>query len=183
MSLPPGLPDVQGTLSEAYSDIFGVLIEYETTGNIDWILADNFISRRRDMSNPNIFNQPDCYQGLYWLYGNADNGGVHVNDGFINYWFYLLSQTGTTEDINDNGDFFSVNGLGINNAELLMIQTMLGGGLNGDSDFFDFRDAAIATAAELWPNCSSQFQSVVNAFQAVGLGSAYGDEMGLKCPV
>ena len=45
---------------------------------------------------------------------NNDYGGVHINSGVQNHWFYLLSQGGS--GVNDNGDSYSVSGIGINQA-------------------------------------------------------------------
>ena len=67
------------------------------------------------MENPNIAFCPDTYGGTYWINpGGPDLGGVHTNSSVQNFWFYLLSVGGT--GVNDNGDSYSVTGIGIDDA-------------------------------------------------------------------
>ena len=121
----------QGALGESFSDIFGFLVKRHVTGFNDWEIGvpNSAIRGRRNLQFPSSFGfhidttggiltemlgQPDTYEGNNWFpydeYGN-DFGGVHINCGVQNHWFYILSEgkTGT----NDLGNPYVVYGIGI----------------------------------------------------------------------
>jgi len=52
------------------------------------------------LSDPRTNGHPRCYLGTYWYTGAGDNGGVHLNSGVQNWWFYLITEGGT-----GNNDF------------------------------------------------------------------------------
>lgn len=83
-----------GALNEAFSDIMGNTIEfYAGMGNwtigedID-VASDGF----RNMANPNADGDPSHWADRYT--GTGDNGGVHINSGIANHWYYLLVNGG-----------------------------------------------------------------------------------------
>lgn len=83
-----------GALNEAFSDMMGNSIEfYNGMGNwtigedID-VASDGF----RNMANPGADGDPSHWADRYT--GTSDNGGVHINSGIANHWYYLLVNGG-----------------------------------------------------------------------------------------
>lgn len=157
-----------GAINEAMSDIYAVAIEAHY-GGLDWLIADD-VDTLRDLSNPNHFFHPDTYQGFHWESTPVDGGGVHTNSGVINYWFYLLVNGGT--DVNDLGNAFHVDGMGMANAIALMNE-LQSNYLIATTDMHDMRELAMIAAGELWGYCSAEYIDVVNAFYAVGIGEPF----------
>jgi len=83
-----------GALNEAFSDMMGTAIEYYYgTGN--WTIGEDITvgsNGIRNMANPNEDGDPSHYADRYT--GTGDNGGVHINSGIANHWFYLLANGG-----------------------------------------------------------------------------------------
>ncbi|MEJ2596131.1 MAG: M4 family metallopeptidase [bacterium] len=171
--------DESGALNESFSDIFGDAIERNTFGSNDWLVgADRTSGAIRSMSNPNAGNDPDTYLGTFWKTtgaGQPDNGGVHSNSGVQNYWFYLLGVgNGTvTTGTNDNGDAFSVTGIGFNAARAIAYRNNVVK-LTSGSNYASARAGAIAAAEDLYGPCSNQVLQVKNAWYAVGVGNPGG---------
>jgi len=109
-----------GALNESLSDCFGTACEAfeyakynndgdpnnDLLGSADWEIGEDVVlnlnGRRklRDMANPKSCKQPSVYgQGEYWVDPmdlRFDNGGVHINSGVPNHFFYrLCSRHGT----------------------------------------------------------------------------------------
>ncbi len=168
--------DEPGALNESFSDMFGTAIEfYALNGAGDWLIGEDFDLTGdgfRNMSNPNADQQPDTYLGTYWYTGALDQGGVHTNSGVANYWFYLLSVGGS--GTNDNGHYFSVDGVGIDTAAqiayLALTQYM-----TSTSQYSDCRLATMQAAADIFGLCSDVYIQCANAWYAVGVGMAIAD--------
>lgn len=158
-----------GALNESFSDIFGVAVEFFARGEeADWqIGAANFLLR--DMANPNEFDQPDTYSGTHWYTGVEDNGGVHINSGVQNYWFYLLCN-GVT-GVNDNGDAFTVDSIGMEKAAKIAYRNLTVY-LSQVSDYYDARSGSLQAAEDLYGSCSEEVMQVANAWYAVGVGAS-----------
>lgn len=160
-----------GALNESFSDIFGEVIERFSLGSNDWLMGDERTDGAiRSMANPNLYYNPDTYLGTYWYSGSADNGGVHTNSGVQNFWFYLLSQGGS--GTNDNGDSYSVSGLGISTASIIARENLLSY-LDSDDGYAEARSKSIQAAIDIYGLCSNQVKQVTNAWYAVGVGNAY----------
>jgi Zn-dependent metalloprotease len=168
--------DESGALNESFSDIFGEVIERYVLGTNDWLLGSERTNGAiRDMSNPNAFNDPDTYGGTNWCdYTNAglnctmnDNGGVHINSGVQNFWYYLLVAGGS--GTNDNSDDYSVSAIG-NTAARAIAYRNLTVYLGPNSTFADARTGSINAAADLFGACSNEVKQVMNAWYAVGVG-------------
>ena len=174
-----------GALNEAFSDIFGVVIQSKMLdqNNTDWIfgnLVGNDDFNKRSLSEPKtlglhldsfgnlILGQPDTYDGEFWQNDGQDDGGIHINSGVVNKWFYLLSdgESGT----NDNGDFYDISGIGMSKSMEIAYYTLTSGLLNS-SQFIDARIASIESAIELFGECSQEHQQTENAWFAVGIGA------------
>jgi len=157
-----------GALNEAFSDIFGEAIAFSTNPSTgDWLIAAERGTPLRSFSNPNDYQGPDTYLGLHWESGTGDNGGVHTNSGVPNHWFYILSEGKT--GVNDNGDAYSVSGIGIASAEAIAYR-MLVHYLLSSSQFMDARMASIWAAQDLFGYCSNEVYETTQAWYAVGVG-------------
>lgn len=160
-----------GALNESFSDIFGTMIERFREGNaFDWIIGEDITTDGqgiRSMSNPGDFNDPDTYRGLNWAPLNGgDNGGVHTNSGVQNFWFYLLSEGGS--GVNDNGDAYTVNGIGPDKAAQIAYRNLTVY-LTPSSGYFEARLGAANAAIDLFGYGSPEFQAVLDAWDAVGV--------------
>ncbi len=165
-----------GALNESFSDIFGAAVEFYKEGSVaDWLMGEDFCPQGwaiRSLENPNFLENPDTYGGDYWVpyepepTWENDFGGVHTNCGVQNYWFYLLCEGGS--GINDDHQEFSVTGIGIEDAEQIAYRN-LSAYLMPTSGFAEARLGAINAAIDLFGNRSLQVQSVVDAWNAVGV--------------
>jgi bacillolysin len=174
-----------GALNESFSDIFGTVIQavMMDNGNTDWIQG-NFVActneEMRSLQFPNnlgvhydvsgdvVVGQPDTYNGTFWYAGTADNGGVHINSGVMNKWFFLLSQG--EQGTNDNNDFYDIQGIGMTRAARIsyLAQTSI---LQNSSQYTDARQATISAAIILFGECSIEHQQTIDAWFAVGIGN------------
>jgi Zn-dependent metalloprotease len=156
-----------GALNESFSDIFGNAIEFKVMGNsANWEIGI-LDFRLRNMANPKAFGDPNTYFGVNWYTGSGDNGGVHINSGVQNYWFYLLSEGG--QGTNDIGNPYQVDSLGITNAAEIAYRN-LNYYLTPSSTYADARRGSIAAAEDIYGNCSYEANLVAKAWYAVGIG-------------
>lgn len=164
--------DESGALNESFSDIFGISIEFVARpAQANWELGEDLGSPIRNMQNPNAEGDPDTYFGTNWAQlGGADNGGVHSNSGVQNFWYYLLVNGGS--GTNDNGDSYSVNGIGLTDASRVAYRNLTVY-LTPSSNYNDARFYAIQSAVDLFGGCTPTVASVTNAWYAVGVGSVY----------
>lgn len=167
--------DESGGLNESFSDIFGVTVDFyanpSTANFLEGEQASASGTPFRDMTNPNNTQQPDTYMGTYWIpAGGSDNGGVHTNSQVQNYWYYLLCNGGS--GVNDNGDSYTVNGIGIADAAAITYRNLTHY-LTPGSQFSDARYYAIQSAVDLFGECSSQVIECTNAWHAVGVGGIF----------
>ncbi|MBK8555679.1 MAG: M4 family metallopeptidase [Lewinellaceae bacterium] len=164
-----------GALNESFSDIFGETIENYAAGSNDWLMGDDIgiggSGAFRNMANPNQFGDPDTYGGTNWYTGSGDNGGVHINSGVQNFWFYVLTvgKTGT----NDLGNPYSVTGIGMTAAAAIAYRNLTVY-LNSSSNYAAARAGAIQAAIDLYGAGSAQEIATTNAWYAVGVGAEYG---------
>jgi Zn-dependent metalloprotease len=168
-----------GALNESFSDIFGTALEfYKKPSTANWlhgeeasIIPGGFI---RSLQNPKLRQQPDTYespsQNGYWQNPNEpyDYGGVHINSGVQNYWFYLLSQGGS--GTNDLGNTYSVTGIGISDASKIAYYNLTTQ-LTDNSTYYDSYQRSLIVAEALFGNPSNQYSAVQNAWYAVGIGN------------
>lgn len=176
-----------GAMNESFADIFGTSIEFFVNDNPNWTMAEGLFKNNitpnyfRSMSNPNsapsqvgLPNQPDTYKGTYWQKttnnpnGSNDYGGVHINSGVGNFWFYLLSMGG--QGTNDIGNVYYVNPITIKKAEKIAYKTLTTG-LTPSATYLDFYNASQAAAVALYGANSNEWEQVVNAWYAVGIGA------------
>lgn len=157
-----------GALNESFSDVLGKAIEFDTFGDTaTWQLAKYFrAGGLRDLSDPNLKDQPDTYNGQLWYTGYGDNGGVHYNSGVQNFWFYLLCEGGT--GVNDHEFSYEVKSIGIDRAANIAYRNLTEY-LGYSSDYFDSRVGSLLATADLYGRDSDIYQQVENAWDAVGV--------------
>jgi len=170
-----------GAMNESFSDIFGVSIELyagKDTKNDIWMLGDELYTHGslRSMSDPKAQGQPDTYGGTNWANPanvTYDNGGVHINSGITNYWFYLLNEGGS--GINDLKESYDVKAIGIAKAEKIAYITLTEY-LSPASTFSDMREASLMVTEDLYGLASEEYKQVTNAWHAIGIGAAFSDK-------
>jgi len=168
-----------GALNESFSDIFGVLIEQQYTGEAnDWIIGEDVVTTSgkeglRNLANPKDPGmkkpQPNTYMGEYWYTGQLDNAGVHTNSGVHNYWFYLLAYGGN--GVNDNGNYYYVEGIGIDKAAEIAYRNLTVY-LNPDADYAYAAAGSEQAAVDLFDEDSFEHIQTQKAWCAVGVGDA-----------
>jgi Zn-dependent metalloprotease len=158
--------DQYGALNESFSDIFGEHIEsYALDGGHDWLMGDDS-GALRSFTTPNAYGQPDTYLGNLWYTGNDDNGGVHINSGVQNFWFYLLSVGGS--GTNDFGESYTIESIGMEDAAKIAYRNLTVY-LMPTSEYEDARRGSLNAAIDLFGVNSSQFIAVLDAWNAVGV--------------
>lgn len=163
-----------GALNESFADIFGTCIEFFTNVNPDWLIGEDVMIGKpfmRSMSNPNGGQQPDTYNGQYWANPSnlsIDHGGVHINSGVQNFWFYLLCQGGS--GTNDMGKTYSVSGIGISKAQQIAYGNLMNY-LGPNATYMDAYNGSLQAAQDLYGNPSTEYAAVSAAWYAVGIGN------------
>jgi len=177
-----------GAINESLSDIWAACVENYvnlTQGLVKdiWLIGEEIYltpdrTAMRSMKNPKSESQPDTYGGIFWINTNGcipipnnDQCGVHTNSGVMNYWFYLLSVGGA--GTNDIGSNYNVTAIGIEKAQKIVYRAETVGYITELTDFTAVRDATIYASTDLYGLCSPETQSVINAWYAVGVGSAF----------
>lgn len=159
-----------GALNEAFSDIFGALIDED-----DWELGEDIMAEKaveggrdalRSLSNPSRFPVNAAYipyggngKGMYPkhmdefydLPMNLDNGGVHINSSIINHAAYLT-------------------GLAIGKEKLGQIYyRALTVYLTPTSNFSDARKALIQSAEDIYGLDSAEVKATKAGLDGVGI--------------
>jgi len=167
-----------GALNEAFSDIFGVVIDFnEHPLTANYLIGENVTVNGlalRSMSEPNSYGCPDTYLGQYWDYGFFFGGDPHINSGVGNYCFYLLSEGG--HGINDKGDSYYVSGIGRDKASAIAYRALTVY-FTRYTMYMDARNLFLQAAIDLYGDCSNEVIQTNNAWYAVGLGSVYSDAL------
>ncbi|MFD0770252.1 M4 family metallopeptidase [Bacillus sp. CGMCC 1.60114] len=154
-----------GALNEAFSDVFGTLIEYYDNRNPDWEIGEDIYTpgkagdALRSMSDPTKYGDPDHYSKRYT--GTSDNGGVHTNSGIINKAAYLLANGGTHYGV-------TVNGVGKDKVGAIYYRanTLY---LTESATFSQARAALVQAAADLYGASSAEVTAVKQSYDAVGV--------------
>lgn len=158
-----------GIVNEAISDMLGVALEfYFDSLQANWLIGEQTGSALRSLENPNDYNQPASYHGNNWYYGTGDQGGVHINSGFLNRWFYLITAGGL--GISESGISYNITGVGIEKSTEI-IYHMLTSYLLPNSGFNDFKIYSLQSAMDLYGSCSPEYIAVKNAWDGVSFGN------------
>ena len=183
-----------GALNESFSDCMAMGVLQYTFDTCRWTLGDEVAIQWpniRNIADPNNSRgaagdsasraQPDTYKGLCWWdtsnpTPDNDQGGVHVNSGVQNYWFYLLCEGGT--GTNDHGNVFDVNAIGMDKALQIVYRNLIFY-LTPQATFEDARRGALCAATDLYGFESPEYIAVMNAWYAVGVGEPYSGQQGI----
>jgi Zn-dependent metalloprotease len=156
-----------GALNESFADLFGILAADD--GN--WLLGEDIRedgSYLRNMKNPSDeatykftpigAPQPSHMNEFQNLSIYSDNGGVHINSGIPNRFFYLLAEGNVNNPI----------GLAKTGRIAFNVLTTL----NSNATFADFYQAMKAQARALYGDGSGEFLGVIESGEGVGFTSA-----------
>ncbi|PTT16615.1 hypothetical protein DBR27_02250, partial [Flavobacterium sp. HMWF030] len=99
-----------------------------------------------------------------------DNGGVHINSGITNYWFYLLCEGG--QGTNDFNVSYNVKAIGLAKAEKIAYLTLTEY-LSPSSNFSNMRQSSLMATEDLYGLGSEEYKQVTNAWNAIGVGAAF----------
>lgn len=163
-----------GALNESFCDIFGVLVERQSSPNgFNWEIGDEIgIGNLRSLINPQSTFCPDTYLGLFWHPTDlthcpniSSDCGIHFNCGVQNYWFYLLANGGFHNGV-------KIFPIGIDKAAQITYLSMVSF-MQEESQFFDARESAIAAARIIFGPCSFEEIQVTNAWSACGVGGLF----------
>ena len=163
-----------GALNEATSDIMAAAIEVKANGGtVDqdtWKIGEDCwraSEALRFMNDPSRDGASrDHYQTRYR--GSSDNGGVHLNSGIGNLFFYLLAAGG--EHPKAKHRVAPVSGIGIDDAADIWYRA-LSVYMTPRTDFAAARTATLAAASDLFGASSDEHCQVQNAWAEVGVGS------------
>lgn len=160
-----------GALNESFSDIFAATTEAFGTPNAANYRVGELITSSglgiRSMSDPKSMGDPDTYLAGLWYSGPLDNGGVHINSGVQNFWFYVLSEGDSAQ--NDLGNTYDVTGIGMDKAAQISYRN-LAYYLTKTSEYYDARAGSIQAAEDIYGVCSTELKTVADAWHAVGVG-------------
>lgn len=158
-----------GALNEAFSDIFGALIE-----DSDWEIGEDIMAPAavadgrtslRSLSNPSKYpvgasyvpygngegNYPSHMDEFYDLPASLDNGGVHINSSIINHAAYLTAQEIGRDKLGQ------------------IYYRALTQYLTPTSDFSDARQAIVQSAVDLYGENSTEVVAARGGFDSVGI--------------
>jgi len=173
-----------GALNESFSDMMGTAIVYFAKGPaaVTWNVGDSvpitipYIRSLAHPKSPATFTdtsmakpQPDTYFGQYWADTSSsapDNGGVHINSGIGNKWFYLLANGGS--GVNDNQYAYSINPIGIDKAQKIAFLTFTNY-LTATARYYDAYSGSLLATAALYGQGSAEYSTVKSAWKAVGI--------------
>jgi thermolysin len=148
-----------GALSESFSDIMGVSVEfyYQARGpekmQSDWYIGEDVFFGEdyaiRSFARPTDFGDPDHYANRYQAdcRPETDNGGVHINSSIPNHAFYLFVMGGKRAPTGED-----IDGIGFENLEQAekIFYRAFTFFLTPNSNFSDARQATQQAARELY---------------------------------
>ena len=146
------------SMNEAFSDIFGEMIEARSVGTNDWLLGSQLVSPslHRSMSNPSIYGGPTNMSQL--LTDAADNGECHYNSTIFSHAYYFLAA--------------GLKGaIGNTNAEQIFYRCLTQS-MQPQSQFIDARLGCVAAAEAIFTNSIINALKTAEAFDDVGIFAA-----------
>ncbi len=145
-----------GALDESMADIFASNVDPE-----DWEIGEDLPNGAlRDMADPESFGDPAHVDDFDTRANdpndpNSDFGAVHTNSSIPNHAYYLMVQD-----------------IGRDAAEQIVYQAFTEK-LESDSNFEDFRSAALEAAEEIYGADSAEYRGVDESFAEVGLDGTW----------
>ncbi len=167
-----------GALSEAFSDIMGVSIEffYQPAGDgqqrADWLIGEDITRVQpgfiRSLQNPlsDLAADPDHYSLLRDVGTSFDNGGVHENSTIVSHGYYLAVAGGR-----NRVSGVTVAGVGLANRDRMeqIFYRAWTFYLTPGARFTDARAATLRAADDLYGAGSNERAQVLAAWDAVGV--------------
>ena len=164
--------DESGALSEAFSDLIGVGLEFfvaesgrHQSEQPDYLVGEDVVvpGGIRSLDNPRSMGDPDHYSLRFQ--GTADNGGVHTNSAIVTHAFYLAIEGGTNVTSG-----MVVSGLGREQRALIeqVFYRAFAFLLPADSTFAMARAATLQSARDL-SNDAAVERAIAAAWTAVGV--------------
>jgi Zn-dependent metalloprotease/PKD repeat protein len=167
-----------GALNESFADILGLSTNfYARPEASSWLIGPDATTSGtgiRSAEDPKSYGDPANYYGENWWINTGDVGGVHINSGVQNHWFYLLCVGGT--GVNDFGEPYEIEGIGWEKAVQIAYRN-LAAYLTEGSQYDDAALFAGIAAMDIYGACSPEYVATVNAWAAVGLGEPISDEV------
>jgi bacillolysin len=166
-------------LNEGFSDIFGTIIEFYGIANYNTGQSANYLigeltsasgTGDRDLSDPNSVGDPNTYLGNFWSTSSNNDVFSHINNGVLNFWFFLIAEGGS--GTNDNGSNYCISALGRDKA-IDIAWVTLTTKLTPNSDYNNCRALSILATEQLYGVNSNEVAQVTNAWYAVGVGSKF----------
>ncbi|GET28920.1 M4 family metallopeptidase [Prolixibacter sp. SD074] len=159
-------------IQEGLSDIWSVILENAIEPVNIWQIGDQVVKSGSCMrNNANPTDALAKYQ-LSVTYGSPSFNNTtsqYIKSGVFSYWFYLLVNGGS--GTNEIGDSYSVYGIGMDEAEEFITNSIYDEYLDNLSSFSDFK-SAFSNAAMVYYGDSSFIKNQVDmAFYAVGLST------------
>lgn len=175
---------VQGSFNEGMSDIWGAIMEHRITGGNVWQIGEQLTLNNtclRDLQNTNSANvlrpMADTFGSTQYNTSTGNpNADIYVRSGVLSHWAYLLANGGF--GINGVGNGYSVNGIGMDQLENLIVHAVFNNFLDNTTSYDDVRNGMINAATALYGACSAQVIATRNAWYAVGVGQAAGSPFG-----
>jgi Zn-dependent metalloprotease len=162
-----------GHLNEAYSDVFGAMVERFARGEDGrtWLVGEDTWTPGTSGDALRYMNDPadDGVSRDYWTSG-IGSVDVHYGSGVPNLAFYLLSEGG----LHPRGkSTVNVTAIGADDAAAIWYLALTSY-MTSSTNFAGARTAQINAATALFGATSQQVQSVTNSWAAVGVGAAWG---------
>ncbi len=141
------------TLHEGICDMLGTYVEYLSTNNLDWLLADD---------DPVLFGR-DLRVPQFRCYSDVKNGvSPHERSLPLSHWFYLISE-GRNEK--------NIPGLSIHKAIKIVLDALKL--LPSNSDYPDMMKATISIVLAQYGRCSDEFLAVARAWEYICVNTGY----------
>ena len=165
-----------GALNEAFSDIFGELIDLDTVhgdGSASpWLMGEgSSLGAIRSLSNPPAYGDPD--RGSRFVCTAGDNGGVHINSGIPNKAAYLMADGGSF-----NGQTVAPIGRLATSSVHFRALTQY---LTPASNFLAHYNAMMQSCEDLYGAGSGNCAAVEDALLATEMNGV--ESCGVACPV
>ena len=170
-----------GAIDESFSDMMGISVKKYVKGNdVEWYIGTDVMlnaTNMRSLSEPKKSGDneeeanPDTYNGKFWFDTSNttqeyDYGGVHINLGVGNKWYYLTSDGG--DGTNDDSFMYNVKGIGIEKARQIAYRAMTVYATR-QTKYADFRKATLQAAKDLYGANGQEVKTVADAWDAVGV--------------
>ena len=165
---------------EGLSDIWAIIMDNRLTNQQAWKIGEQVDIQYGCWRNIQDPNGP--YNNARWdiadtymsdLYNGTSD--PHIKGGVFSYMFYLLVNGSGGFKTNDLGHTYIVQGIGMDLAEEIIVQTVYNGYLNGVYSWQGIRESMVQATYDEILECNENYSSTIinqieNAWYAVGVG-------------